>query len=84
MKRYLVLAMRKPNFDIAVVPAHNVFLDALRAEQRLELSGPFTDKSGGAYLLRADSLDEAIAIAHRDPLHVEDVSAITVHEWNAA
>lgn len=82
--RYLVLALRKPAFDASVVPLHNAFLDALRAEQRLELSGSFTDKSGGAYLLRAGSIEEATAIAHRDPLHIRGVSTLTVYEWNAA
>jgi len=83
MARYLVMVMRKPTFDVALAPAHNAFLDALRAQQRIELSGPFTDKTGGAYLLRAASLAEAVDIAHSDPLHVEGASTVTVHEWNA-
>jgi len=83
MARYLVMVMRKPTFDVALAPAHNAFLDALRAQQRIELSGPFTDKTGGAYLLRAASLAEAVDIAHSDPLHVERASTVTVHEWNA-
>lgn len=81
--KYLVLTIRKPEFDPDVVPAHYEFLDAMRAEGFLEQAGPFTDRSGGAYVLAAGSLEEAREIAHRDPLHVSNSSTVTVHEWNA-
>ena len=83
MNRYLVLVMRRPSFDPAVVPLHREFLETLRAQGRNELSGAFGDKSGGAYLLRAASFDEALAIAHRDPCHTSGGWDITVHEWLA-
>ncbi|PWK87653.1 YciI family protein [Fulvimonas soli] len=83
MNCYLVLAMRRPQFDPAVVPLHQQFLDELRGQGRLERAGPFGDKSGGAYLLRAADLDEALAIAHRDPAHTSGGWDITVREWQA-
>ena len=67
MNRYLVILMRRPQLDPAIVPLHQQFLAELRAQGRNEMSGPFGDNSGGAYLLRAGSLEEAVAIAHRDP-----------------
>lgn len=82
--RYLVLLMRRPGFDEALIAPHIAFLDALRAEGRLELNGGFGDRSGGAYLLRGvDSLAEAEAIVARDPLAVHGASDIVVHEWLA-
>lgn len=84
MNRYLVLVMRKPSFDPALGPAHKDFLDALRAQGRIELSGPFTDASGGAYLMLAATLEDAQATALRDPLHLHGSSAVTVYEWRAA
>jgi uncharacterized protein YciI len=83
MNLYLVMVMRRPQYDPAVVPAHKGFLDELRAEGRLERSGPFADKSGGAYLLHAADLAEAQAIAHRDPAHVSGGWDVTVYEWQA-
>jgi uncharacterized protein YciI len=83
MNRYLVLVMRRPQFDPAVVPRHQQFLAELREQGRNEMSGPFGDKSGGAYLLRAESLEEAVATAHRDPAHTSGGWDITVHEWLA-
>ncbi len=83
MNRYLVTLMRRAEFDPAVVPLHREFLETLRAQGRNELSGPFSDRSGGAYLLRAASIDEAWAIAHRDPCHTSGGWDVTVHEWLA-
>lgn len=84
MNRYLVLVMRTPAFDAALVDAHKRFLAELREQGRIELSGPFGDRSGGAYLLRAASQEEAVEFARRDPLHEAGASTIRVHEWQAA
>jgi uncharacterized protein YciI len=84
MKQYLILAMRTPKFDASVLAAHRAHLDALKARGILEASGPFTDKSGGAYLIRAGSPDEAHAIAFADPVHLTGSSEVTVREWDVA
>lgn len=83
MTRYLVMAMRRPDFDEAVIAPHIGFLDGLRAAGRLEMTGGFSDRSGGAYvLINVASLDEAKAIAARDPLALTGTSQLTVYEWN--
>lgn len=80
---YLVLAMRLPGFTDAVVQPHRDFLEALRAEGRLQLTGGFADGSGGAYVLcNLDSLAQAQAIVATDPLVTMQASALSVHEWN--
>jgi uncharacterized protein YciI len=81
--KYLVLTIRKPEFNADFIPAHYEFLAALKADGSIEQGGPFTDKSGGAYVLTAGNLDEARRIAERDPLHISNSSAVTVHEWDA-
>ena len=80
--RYLVIAMRKPEFSDEVIAPHLAFLDALRVEGKLEMTGGFSDKSGGAYVLRATSMEEAQALAATDPLETSGSSVITVYEWN--
>ena len=80
MKRYLVLALRKTDFNEEVIAPHLVFLDALRADGKLEITGGFTDKSGGAYVLNAANLAEARALVDRDPLAAS--SQMSVYEWN--
>ena len=77
------MAMRRPSFDDAVIAPHLAFLDELRAAGQLEMTGGFTDKTGGAYVLvNVASLDEARAIIARDPLALTGTSDLTVHEWN--
>ena len=80
--RYLVMAMRKPSFSEHVVAPHLAFLDALRSAGKLEMTGGFSDKSGGAYVLNVASLAEALAIAADDPLTASESSTLTVYEWN--
>ncbi|KAF1724326.1 YciI family protein [Pseudoxanthomonas japonensis] len=77
------MAMRRPSFDDAVIAPHLAFLDELRAAGHVEMTGGFSDKTGGAYVLvNVASLDEAQAIAARDPLALTGASDLTVHEWN--
>lgn len=78
---YLVMAMRNPGFQASAGQEHMVFLDSLIERGLLEMTGPFTDGAGGAYLLRAADLETAMQIAHGDPLHVSGSSTLTVHEW---
>lgn len=84
LQRYLVVTLRRDAFDPDMIEPHYAFLDGLRSRGLLELAGPFTDRSGGAYLLRAESLEAANAIAHEDPLHASGSSEVSVREWNAA
>lgn len=83
MFRYLVMTFRTPQFETSVIDAHYAFLDRLRQQGQLELAGPFTDKSGGAYLIKAANLEEARALAFSDPVHTSKSSIVTVYEWNA-
>jgi len=83
MQRYLVMVMRNARFDPAAVQPHRDFLEGLRAGGRLELSGGFADGTGGAYLLFAEDLAQAMATVHADPAYVSGGWDFTVHEWHA-
>lgn len=81
--RYLVMAMRTPGFREDVIAPHHAFLDGLREAGLLEMTGGFSDRTGGAYLLTGvASLEEARTLAARDPLAITGSSVLTVHEWN--
>lgn len=82
--KYLVTTLRGPAFNPEAIPAHYEFLDGLRTRGLLEQAGPFTDKSGGAYVLRASNIDEARRLAEQDPLHLRNCSCIAVQEWDAS
>ena len=84
MGTYLILTTRTPHFDTADLARHYEHLDRLRATAQLGLSGGFTDATGGAYVVTAETLDEARAIAAADPLIAGGSSTATVKEWNVA
>ncbi len=83
MNRHLILAMCRPQLDLAVVPHHAACLDDRCAWSLLELVGPFDDPSGGACLLRAANLAEAMAVVHNDPAHLSGGWQLAAHEWQA-
>ena len=83
MFKYLITTFCTPEFDLLIIDAHYAFLDDLKQRGQLELAGPFTDQTGGAYLIKADNLEEAKAIAFSDPVHTSKSSIVTVYEWNA-
>ena len=83
MFKYLITTFRTPQFDSSVIEAHYAFLNHLKQQGCLELAGPFTDKSGGAYVIKAKDLEEAKSIAFSDPVHTSQSSVVTVYEWDA-
>ena len=83
MIKYLVITVRKPTFQQSAVEPHYAFLDKLRKENRLEQFGPFTDKSGGAYVIRAKDKEEARAIVSGDPVVTTNSSEAKIYEWDA-
>ncbi|MFE3443236.1 YciI family protein [Nocardia sp. NPDC059180] len=81
MHKYLVMVMRTPHFDPAVVEPHKQFLAELRDKGMLQETGRFTDGTGGAYIVLAESLDQAREIVFTDPVHTTGASEVTVYEW---
>ncbi len=84
MTRYLVLTMRNPEFQHTDLDAHYAYLQSLRERNVIDMAGPFSDRSGGAYLLRVASFAEAKEIAFKDPLHLTGSSTVKVAEWSDA
>jgi len=83
MYRYLVMTKRKSTFQHSLIDDHYAFLERLKHQGLLELAGPFTDSSGGAYVIKSANLEEARALAFDDPLYISNSSQVRVYEWNA-
>jgi uncharacterized protein YciI len=64
-------------------PAHLDYLDKLYKENKVVMAGPFADKKGGMVIYRADSAEEAKALAEADPFVVEGARTLELREWNA-
>ncbi len=78
---FLILALRTPDFDPDILPGHRAFLEDLRERGLLAAHGPFIDQSGSAYVLRAESIAEAEAIAATDPLGSSGAAELAVWAW---
>lgn len=83
MKRFLFYNQRTEQWSLESLPHHLAYLAELRAAGKIELSGGFVDRSGGAVIVRAESLEEAQAIAANDPITKMGTHKITIHEWLA-
>jgi len=63
------------------LPDHLAYLQKLKQQNVLLLSGPFGDRTGGLVIIRADSWQEAETIAQNDPLVSSHVDSYEVREW---
>ncbi|MEW8987078.1 hypothetical protein HHO41_15040 [Bacillus sp. DNRA2] len=81
MNKYLFITTRTEKFDPEQIPAHYEYLNRLKKENKLEMYGPFSDATGGAYIIRAGSFTEAQRIGQLDPLIKSGSSTIVVKEW---
>lgn len=61
--------------------AHLEFLDGLRRRGMLFLAGSYEDRTGGLYFIEAEGMEEALSIAHRDPLVQEGIDQCQVKAW---
>jgi len=60
---------------------HLSYLEELKKQGKLLLAGRFSDGTGGAYILVAESIGEAERIAKADPYHSSGVRRYTLKEW---
>ncbi len=80
--RYVIALSRtdKPMTE-ALVRKHVAYLKQLDSQGRLVLCGPFQDHKGGMVIVRADSPEEAKAIAETDPFVREGAETCEVRAW---
>ena len=81
MKHYLLTTTRTPEFKNEFVQPHYDFLNTLKENNQLVTFGPFSDGSGGAYLVKCNSLNEATKIGNSDPLIKSGSSTVVIKEW---
>jgi uncharacterized protein YciI len=82
--RYVILLSQVPGKSLTeeLIRAHVAGLKRLEEEGKLVLCGPFLDYKGGMAIIRADSLEEARALAESDPFvqaGVETYEVRTLH-----
>lgn len=60
---------------------HYKYIEKLKNEGKVVMSGPFVDGSGGLIILEASSRDEAESIVSEDPYFKSGVRRYTIKEW---
>jgi len=66
----------------ATRPAHREYLKKLVESDRLVISGPFTDDSGGILVYEANSAEDAEKLIRDDPFAKAGVfTSWKMHEW---
>lgn len=82
---YLVLSRRVRSQEETEprTPAHRDWLDNQHRAGNLLFSGPSTDSRYGIYIVLAESLEAAKALAAQDPYHVHGDREMEVLEWRA-
>ena len=69
------------------LPDHLAYLKGLEAKGSLMLAGPMSDETGaemqgmGMLVLRAQSLEEARALAEGDPMHKTGARSFVLRRW---
>lgn len=72
-----------PKKDAEILAVHKEFLQKYIDEGVIYAKGPFTDHSGGLVIYKADSYDDAYAIASNDPVIVEKSRTMMFKEWKS-
>lgn len=80
---YPILLFRIPGVETSreTVARHVAYIRSLDDKGKLVLAGPFDDFPGGMVIVRADSIDEARAIAENDPFVIEKVRTYELRTW---
>ena len=61
--------------------AHFNYMTSLKKLGKLVIAGRFADGGGGGYILKAENVDEAKALADGDPYHSSGARSYTIREW---
>lgn len=71
----------------ASLPDHLAYQASLEAAGKLAFAGPMSDETGdhmqgvGLIIYRADTLEEAYALAQNDPMHKSGARSFTLRRW---
>jgi uncharacterized protein YciI len=82
--RYVIMLIRRPGTPrpLELVRAHVAHLQRLEAAGKFVLAGPFDDDSGGMAIIRAESTQEAEALAAADPFVLAGAYDFQVRKWH--
>ena len=81
---YILEPKNPGKFTPELVAAHIAHLKKLHSQERLVLCGPFASSKGGMVVVRADSAEDAVAIAEEDPFVKSGFETYQLRVWTLA
>ncbi len=75
------LTVEDSELNLAKRPEHLKYLEGLYAEGKVAWAGPFSDRTGGLVIYRADSDAQAQALAQADPVVSSGARTVTIRRW---
>lgn len=82
---YAAICKYTPDASIiaAARPSHRQYLTGLEAQNKLVISGPFTDDKGGLLIYEAESAAEVERMVREDPFAIHGVFVSwEIRPWN--
>lgn len=81
--KYVILLSMNPgkSFTEDLIRDHVAYLRELEAMGKLVMCGPFADYPGGMVILEAENLEEARALAERDPFIKSGTENYELRTW---
>ena len=76
-----------PDTMKSILPRHLAYQAEMEAAGKLFLAGPMSDATGeqmqgaGLIIYRAETMDDARALADNDPMHAEGARSYTLRKW---
>ncbi|WCN38303.1 YciI family protein [Aneurinibacillus uraniidurans] len=64
-------------------PAHLAHINELFKQGKVMAAGPFTDGKGGLVIYIADTYEEALEMAEKDPAVTSGARTLELREWGA-
>ncbi|MEK4186250.1 MULTISPECIES: YciI family protein [Paenibacillus] len=68
--------------DMEIIRGHVKHLQELDRKGQLVLCGPFSDCPGGMVIVRANSREEAVLLAEKDPYVLSGIRSYEVRTWS--
>ncbi len=75
------LTIVDPELNQKTRSRHLSYLQSLYQQGKVAWAGPFTDKSGGMVVYKADNDDEATELAYHDPAVTSGARSVVVKTW---
>lgn len=81
MKHLALLTIVDAKMNEQMRPAHLQYASDLYKAGKVHSAGPFMDGKGGLIIYECETLEEAVRLAHADPIVTSGARTVEVRAW---